>query len=210
MRREIRTAAFAALLLATAGCTNSGVDPSGLAPLTSEQARSVAPPPPSTQTDLQRPALPGSSQPAAGQAVSDTASAGQTAQPTQMAAIAANARVEFAPVVGAPTDKVGPLAARLSARAAQRGIGVAAAGDPNATNVLKGYFSAFTDGGRTTVIYVWDVLDPAGNRLHRIQGQQNVTGSQGNGWNAVTPAAMEAIADRTIDDLAVWLSSRTG
>ena len=43
---------------------------------------------------------------------------------------------------------------------------------PAATHVLKGYFSAMTEGKETTVIYVWDVYDPAGNRLHRIQGQQ--------------------------------------
>ena len=28
----------------------------------------------------------------------------------------------------------------------------------------------FADANSTTVIYVWDVVDPAGNRLHRIQG----------------------------------------
>lgn len=133
------------------------------------------------------------------------------AAPARPRAVAAGtpARIQFAPVVGASPTSMSPLAARLTARAAQRGIGVAPEGD-SATHVLKGYFSSFTEQRETTVIYVWDVLDPAGNRLHRIQGQQKVSGAQGEGWNSVTAQVMETIADRTIDDLATWLVSRAG
>jgi hypothetical protein len=211
MRRPYRAAAAVGLLLALAAC-NSGIDPSGLEPLTSEQARSIAPPPPGIALDA--PASVAAQAPAAvpppAQPSSMPAAPAAPAAAPQIAAIPASARIQFAPVVGADPGKVAPLAARLSARAAQRGIGVAAAGDGAVTHILKGYFSAFTDKGETTVIYVWDVLDAAGNRLHRIQGQQKVTGGQGEGWNAVNAATMEAIADRTIDDLAVWLSSATG
>jgi len=56
------------------------------------------------------------------------------------------------------------------------------------------------------VIYVWDVLDPAGNRLHRIQGQQGASG-KGEGWAAVPPATMQAIADQTVDQLMIWLAA---
>ncbi len=66
-----------------------------------------------------------------------------------------------------------------------------------------------SEGGSTTVIYVWDVLDPGGNRLHRIQGQAKAKG-RGEGWAAVPPAIMQAIADRTIDDFAQWLSTQHG
>jgi len=139
------------------------------------------------------------------------APAATPAAPARPRAVAAGtpARIQFAPVVGASPTSMSPLAARLTARAAQRGIGVAPEGD-SATHVLKGYFSSFTEQRETTVIYVWDVLDPAGNRLHRIQGQQKVSGAQGEGWNSVTAQVMETIADRTIDDLATWLVSRAG
>lgn len=75
---------------------------------------------------------------------------------------------------------------------------------------MKGYFSAIADGGKTTVIYVWDVLDPSGNRLHRIQGQQAAPGGQGDGWSSVTSATMEAVADSTISQLSAWLAQRQG
>ncbi|WP_265517029.1 hypothetical protein [Nitratireductor luteus] len=119
------------------------------------------------------------------------------------AAINTTARVQFAPVIGATAEATRPLSSQLSARASQRGIAIT---QSRATHVVKGYFSAIADGSQTTVIYVWDVLDPTGNRLHRIQGQQRAPGSTGDGWSSVDGATMQAIANRTIDELAAWLS----
>jgi len=67
--------------------------------------------------------------------------------------------------------------------------------------VHEGQFDPFT---------IWDVLDPAGNRLHRIQGQQKVTGGDGTGWTAVSAADMRAVADTTASQLTAWLSARAG
>ncbi|TIU24733.1 MAG: hypothetical protein E5W34_05915, partial [Mesorhizobium sp.] len=84
-------------------------------------------------------------------------------------------------------------------RARQRGVTLVGSTDQTATHVLKGYFSTMSEGKDTTVIYVWDVYDPSGNRLHRINGQQK-SPSVGSteGWPAVAPATMQAIADQTI------------
>ena len=133
--------------------------------------------------------------------------AGQTGA---VAAVHTDARLQFAPVVGAPDTAATPLAARLSARAGARGISLVKAGDSSATHVMKGYFSAISEGGQTTVIYVWDVTDPAGTRVHRIQGQTRAASSGGEGWDSVRPATMETIADETIDRLATWLAPRQG
>jgi hypothetical protein len=109
-------------------------------------------------------------------------------------------------VVGAAQEALPALSLRLAARAGQRGIPVVHQGG-GATHLLRGYFSTFTEGRDTTIIYVWDVVDQAGNRLHRIQGQQTAAGSGAQGWASVTPQTMEAIADRTIDEMAAWLSA---
>ena len=123
--------------------------------------------------------------------------------------IAARTRLRFDPIVGATVDVATPLTERLAQRARARGIRLAGSADPSTTHVLKGYFSTLTEGGQTTVIYVWDVYDPSGNRLHRINGQQKAAG-KGEGWAAVPPATMQAIADSTVDQLASWLASSTG
>ncbi|MEO3385168.1 hypothetical protein [Mesorhizobium sp. CAU 1741] len=134
---------------------------------------------------------------------------GAAAGSQQVAAISTDAKVQFAPVIGATAEASQPLAARLAARASARGISLVGAGDASATHVMKGYFSAISDNGETTVIYVWDVVDGAGNRIHRIQGQAKSPSNTG-GWADVGPQTMEAIADQTVDQLAAWLVSGQG
>ena len=67
---------------------------------------------------------------------------------------------------------------------------------------------ASPEGGSTTIYYVWDVMDAAGNRVHRFSGQQKVDGGQG--WSSVDEAALNAIADKTATDFAAWIGGRQG
>lgn len=129
-------------------------------------------------------------------------------QPAQVAsnAAVADARVQFAPIVGTSVEAANALSAGLSSRARMRGIQLTGAAIPP-THLLKGYFTPLVEGGQTTVIFVWDVYDPAGNRIHRISGQQKSAGGGGEGWSAVPPDSMRAIAESTIDQLADWLAS---
>lgn len=194
MKGNAGTAALSGLviLFAVAGCTSTEVlQPSALV---STETSGASQPPQSFPL-----APPATAVPAA-----------PTQAPTQVAAITTNARVRFAPVVGAPSSASTPMASRISARAGQRGIGLTGADDAAATHVLKGYFSVISDAGERTVIYVWDVLDPAGTRIHRIQGQAKGPAGQGEGWDGVQPATMETIADQTVDQLATWLAGTSG
>ncbi|MCT7374805.1 hypothetical protein [Chelativorans salis] len=177
------------MLLAPLFSACAGTDVSGLNP---QPGRGIA----SVEAQRGDGGVAGSS---ASQAAAPMAQEGQT-----VAAVSTDARVQFAPVIGATEEALPPLSSRLSARARQRGIPITQGA--GATHVVKGYFSAIADGNETTVIYVWDVLDPSGNRLHRIQGQQKVPGGEGDGWSSVTGQTMETIADRTVDDLAAWLT----
>jgi len=139
------------------------------------------------------------------------ASAG--AAPASPGAVAAIGRVrlQIAPIVGAPVEAAAPLTERLNLRARGSGIRLAGSTDTTATHVLKGYFSLLSEGKETTVIYVWDIYDPAGNRLHRISGQQKAGPSNGaREWAAVSAQTMQAIADSTVDQLAAWLGNSTG
>ncbi|MCG7506560.1 hypothetical protein [Mesorhizobium retamae] len=139
------------------------------------------------------------------------AATGTTPAPTpaQSAAVLSKTRLQIAPIVGASVEAATPLTQRLAARAKESGIAIAGSADQTATHVLKGYFSTISEGKDTTVIYVWDVYDPAGNRLHRINGQQKAPTVNGaEGWAAVPPATMQAIADQTVGQLTSWLAGR--
>jgi hypothetical protein len=116
------------------------------------------------------------------------------------------AKLRFAPIVGAPIAAATPLSQRLSALAKEKGIVLGTAADTDNTHIMKGYFSALPDGNQTTIIYVWDVLDPAGTRLHRIQGQEKVPGGGADPWSTVPPKVMEGIADKAIQGYLTWVS----
>lgn len=187
--------------LALGACTNAKdvLEPSAITPPASSAQSSAAPQGTSTTATT-----PTTTAPAPSPTPSTTASPRTSAQTAALA----KTRLQVAPIVGASVDAAAPLTAELQTRAKQRGLTLVGSTDQTATHVLKGYFSTMSEGKDTTVIYVWDIYDPSGNRLHRINGQQKApTVGSGEGWPAVAPATMQAIADQTIDQFAAWLGS---
>lgn len=120
----------------------------------------------------------------------------------------AGSSLRFTPVIGAPVSAISPLSKQLAAEAKKRGITVYGSAEPGGDYILKGYLSAESDGTRTTIFFVWDVIDPTGIRLHRIQGQEVVPGKADDAWAIVPPEAMARIATRTFDEYEAWLSTR--
>lgn len=162
-------------------------------------AASAGPAAPGTQ-------LPGTQAPGAQAPGTQAPGTQPNAAQTQAALPAGQIRgqIRFMPVIGAPVNAVTPLSRRLAVEARNRGLAILSASDPGGDHVLKGYFSADNFDGQTTVFYVWDILDPAGNRLSRIQGQEVFPGSSGDPWASVPADVMERIATRTLADYAAW------
>ncbi|PAP98093.1 MAG: hypothetical protein E5Y88_24200 [Mesorhizobium sp.] len=200
MRRSHVTTVSLLAALALAACTNAKdvLEPSAIAPQSTQAvpaAGTAAAPQPSATAQPSAPAQPATT----------------TVPPAKSAAVIARTRLQVAPIVGASVEAATPLTAELQTRAKQRGIILAGSAGQTPTHVLKGYFSTMSEGKDTTVIYVWDVYDPAGNRLHRINGQQKAPSvNGGEGWAAVAPETMQAIADQTIDQFATWLGGQAG
>ncbi|GHD11728.1 hypothetical protein ACFOEZ_08475 [Tianweitania populi] len=119
------------------------------------------------------------------------------------------ARIALAEVSGVGVDAAQPLAVRFGAQAKAHGLAFTAASDKTATHVMKGYFTVGEQNGRTMVNYVWDISDRSGKRLHRIQGSEP-GGGAGSGWESVKPAAMQAIADRSIEETARFIEAQNG
>jgi ABC-type uncharacterized transport system substrate-binding protein len=114
-------------------------------------------------------------------------------------------RLQFAPIIGAPVEKVTPLSRELTAAAKARGLTIVPSADTSPSQILKGYFSLLNENGQVTVVYVFDVLDSSGNRLHRIQGQESTAASSATAsWESVPDAVMVKIADATIASFIAW------
>lgn len=133
------------------------------------------------------------------------------AQQTASLAPASSANsIRFLPIIGAPVQVVTPLSRQLGAEARAKGLTIRASNDSSAENILKGYFSAFADGAKVNVIYVWDILDANGVRLHRLQGQETVAAKGSDPWAAVTDRVMQDIAAKTLNDYSSWKQSQQG
>ncbi|NSX86166.1 hypothetical protein G6L86_11280 [Agrobacterium tumefaciens] len=133
------------------------------------------------------------------------------AQQTASLAPASSANsIRFLPIIGAPVQAVTPLSRQLGAEARAKGLTIRASNDNSAENILKGYFSAFADGAKVNVVYVWDILDANGVRLHRLQGQETVAAKGSDPWAAVTDRVMQDIAAKTLNEYSSWKQSQQG
>jgi hypothetical protein len=118
--------------------------------------------------------------------------------------------VRFLPIIGAPVQAVTPLSRQLGTEARSHGLSIKSSNDNSSSYILKGYLSAFSDSGKVTVVYVWDVLDNGGARLHRIQGQESVPSAAQDPWAAVPASVMQQIASKTITEFSSWREARGG
>ncbi|MCD1636755.1 hypothetical protein K7H91_23660 [Martelella mediterranea] len=160
---------------------------------------------PASQAAATAPAQPApAAQPPAASAPAQTAAA-------PSASIAAAETLRFLPIIGAPSDKLQPLSARLGESARAAGLSIVAMDDDKADLSLKGYFSAVDQEGVVSVIYVWDVIGENGVRLHRIQDRQAAeTGgfSGSDPWAGVSADMMAAIGQKSIGSLLAWLDTQ--
>lgn len=160
---------------------------------------------PGSVPDASEPIDPGATDPdTAGDRLAGTPPA-ETEAAGDAQALAGNApRVHFAPIVGAPVAQVSALSRHLTAVAQQRNIRLEPSASAQIDHEIRGYFSALSENGQTTVIHVWDVFTPSGQRMHRIQGQERFAGAGGDPWAAVPASVMEAVADRMLAEYLTW------
>lgn len=115
------------------------------------------------------------------------------------------AKFAFAPVTGAPASVLTRLSAQLGKEAYAQHVSLIPSGDAAATYVVKGYLSAVGDTSGTILVYVWDIFDTSGRRVHRISGQEtSAGGTHADPWAGVDFAATENVARRTISAIVSW------
>ena len=197
MRAPLATIALLGASLGVAAC--SSADMSSLEPIAAAAPVAVSVPPSSPGSTARAiaadPAAPAG-------ALALAAPATLQSAPAVNAAIAAT-QLEVVPLTGAPSGAVAPLSRAMADRGREIGLPFARG---TATHRLKGFFSINDDGREVRVVYIWDVLDGSGSRVHRIRGQEIVPGTVGgrDPWSAVTQATMQRIGRETIDRFADW------
>jgi len=119
---------------------------------------------------------------------------------------ATDAKFAFTEITGAPAQHIIEFSRALKSEAEKRKLTIVPEGDPSATYFVKGYLSAIGDRSGTLLVFVWDVTDTSGRRLHRVTGQEPAAGSGIDPWSGVDASAVRTAAQRTIDDLVAWIS----
>jgi len=143
----------------------------------------------------------------------DSSSAGpQTAvvqPPPPPAAAKPQNRITLAPVIGAPDGVAKQLSTQLAEAMEKQRVPVASNGEKSEYTV-RGYIVAANEKAGTKVSYIWDVTDPAGKRVHRVTGEEVVSGTPNakDPWSAVTPQLVRTITDRTSTQVAGFVSSQ--
>ncbi len=118
-----------------------------------------------------------------------------------------DAVVTFAldPITNAPGEMIYAYEDALKAKAPTRQLKILDAGDPTADYRLKAYLSAVGDYSGGLVLYVVDVFDKSGMRIHRISGQIKAGGSKNDPWSTIHGSGVaEDAAQEAIDALGNW------
>jgi len=135
--------------------------------------------------------------------------AGQNAGAQQQASLGEKlSPVSFLPVTGAPQSAVTSLANSMRQAAQREKVPVVVSLEQGAKYQVKGYFSALNDGNGTILVYVWDILDQNGVRVHRISGQERGSGSAGDPWSGMSADIYSRVADVTMSSLRTWMATR--
>lgn len=114
------------------------------------------------------------------------------------------AKFAFAPVTGAPATVLTNISAELGKEAYAQQVSLVPVDDPAATYIVKGYLSAVGDASGTIVVYVWDVFDRSGKRVHRISGQETAPGAGVDPWRGVDRSTASNVARQTISAVVAW------
>ncbi|MBA5775755.1 hypothetical protein H2509_01295 [Stappia sp. F7233] len=110
----------------------------------------------------------------------------------------------FEPFTGAPGNIADELSGYLGNEAHAQGLTLVRRIGAPATYRINGYLSATGDSSSITLFYVFDVVDNAGNRVHRIVGQESAPGSAGDPWSGIDSETLRRTAQRAIASLRAW------
>ena len=127
-------------------------------------------------------------------------------QPTAMNFAPRGASVAFESIDGPPQDQFYKLVQDLNDEAQARRLAIISR-EHEAAYRVRGYLSAETLKGKTSISWVWDVFDASGNRALRISGSEAAAGKHHDAWQAADDATLHRIASASMDQLAVFLTS---
>ena len=116
------------------------------------------------------------------------------------------ATIAFEPFTGMPGNIADALSQEIAVQAEANRINLVQRVGAPATYRVKGFLSAVSSDNGANVVYVFDVFDATGKRLHRISGERQAGVSSGDPWSGVGTTTLTQIATDVVFQLDVWLA----
>jgi predicted small secreted protein len=114
--------------------------------------------------------------------------------------------VSFLPFIGVPVNTADNIYKFIREHAAGENVQLALRLDEPATYRVKTYINAV--GGSTTMTFVFivEIYDVAGARVHRFVGQETGPGASGDPWMGIDGDTMKRIGSRILNGVQSWLT----
>ncbi len=139
----------------------------------------------------------------------DSTPSAEVATPAPVAP-ATSTKIAVAPVIGAPENVAKQMQAGLSSALAQQKVSVAQNATDKSDFTLRGYVVSAREKSGVKVSYIWDITDPAGQRVNRITGEEMVSaGADRDPWAAVSQQVISSISSKTASQVAAWLPKQS-
>lgn len=119
------------------------------------------------------------------------------------------AKIQIAPIIGSPDNVARDLAAQLTTAIERNRLTVAKAPNVTAEYTLRGYIVASREKTGSKISYIWDITDPAGKRIKRLEGEELAPGAGKDPWSSVTPQVVQRIADKAASQIATAIPAGT-
>jgi hypothetical protein len=114
-------------------------------------------------------------------------------------------RVALASLSGVPDSLENRMKDAFAAQAGERNIALT---DPaEAAYLIRGYVTTYPAATGTTIAAVYDVFDAKKKRAQRLEDDIVVKSDGVDPWSGFNAAAMDALAARSADDLAAFLTT---
>lgn len=114
----------------------------------------------------------------------------------------------FEPFTGAPGNIADELSRSIGTQARGQGLTLVRRVGAEATYRVNGYLSVTGGASAVTLFYVFDIVDGTGQRLKRISGTEELSGTTGDPWQAVDSSALERVALRSTVEISAWLNRK--
>lgn len=127
----------------------------------------------------------------------------KTSEDSKNAAIARPVKsVAFVPLVGVPANVSGPMLTAMKSSVRAKNIPVTEE-IATAGYLVRGYLVASPANSGGKLSYIWDINDNKGVRIHRVLGNEVISGGKTtNGWSLVDQKVIAKVASASSDKLA--------